>query len=66
MIRVPGAELAGVYYLRNVADVERLRAELAPGRRGVIIGGGYIGLEVASDLSRPGSARSRCSRPRIA
>ena len=47
-IRVPGAELAGVYYLRTFADVERLRAEMAPGRRCVIIGGGYIGLEAAS------------------
>lgn len=45
---VPGAELAGVYYLRTFADVERLRAELAPGRRCVIVGGGYIGLEAAS------------------
>jgi 3-phenylpropionate/trans-cinnamate dioxygenase ferredoxin reductase component len=47
-IRVPGAELAGVFYLRTFADVERLRAEMAPGRRCVIIGGGYIGLEAAS------------------
>lgn len=45
---LPGAELAGVHYLRNVADVDRLRGELAAGRRGVIIGGGYIGLEVAA------------------
>jgi 3-phenylpropionate/trans-cinnamate dioxygenase ferredoxin reductase subunit len=47
-IDVPGAQLAGVYTLRSVADVDRLRGELAPGRRGVIIGGGYIGLEVAA------------------
>jgi 3-phenylpropionate/trans-cinnamate dioxygenase ferredoxin reductase subunit len=47
-LRVPGAELAGVYYLRTFADVERLRVEMAPGRRCVIIGGGYIGLEAAS------------------
>jgi len=45
---LPGAELAGVYALRTVEDVERLRAELSPGRRAVIIGGGYIGLEVAA------------------
>src|SRR5690349_10315872 len=32
-ISVPGAELAGVYYLRSFADVERLRLELEPGRR---------------------------------
>jgi 3-phenylpropionate/trans-cinnamate dioxygenase ferredoxin reductase component len=45
---VPGAELVGVHTLRKVADVDRLRGELSPGRRAVIIGGGYIGLEVAA------------------
>jgi 3-phenylpropionate/trans-cinnamate dioxygenase ferredoxin reductase subunit len=48
LLPLPGAELAGVHYLRNVADVDRLRGELAAGRHGVIIGGGYIGLEVAA------------------
>jgi 3-phenylpropionate/trans-cinnamate dioxygenase ferredoxin reductase subunit len=48
LLPLPGAELAGVHYLRSVADVDRLRAELAPGRRVAIIGGGYIGLEVAA------------------
>ncbi len=47
-IALPGAELAGVHYLRRVCDVDRLRAELVPGKRGVIVGGGYIGLEVAA------------------
>jgi 3-phenylpropionate/trans-cinnamate dioxygenase ferredoxin reductase subunit len=44
----PGAELAGVHYLRTAADVDRLRAELQPGRRAVVIGAGYIGLEVGA------------------
>jgi 3-phenylpropionate/trans-cinnamate dioxygenase ferredoxin reductase component len=48
LLPLPGAELAGVHYLRSVADVDRLRAELVPGRRAVIVGGGYIGLEVAA------------------
>jgi len=48
LLPLPGAELAGVHYLRSVADVDRLRAEMVAGRRGVIIGGGYIGLEVAA------------------
>jgi len=51
---LPGAELAGVYSLRTVADVDRLRAELVPGRRGVILGGGYIGLEVAATCREAG------------
>lgn len=44
-----GAELKGVLYLRTVADSFRLRDALAPGgRRVVLIGSGWIGLEVAS------------------
>jgi 3-phenylpropionate/trans-cinnamate dioxygenase ferredoxin reductase subunit len=45
---VPGHELAGVHTLRSIADVDRIRASLATGRRVVIVGGGYIGLEVAA------------------
>ena len=45
---VPGADLIGVHYLRTVADVDRIRAELGEERRIVIVGGGYIGLEVAA------------------
>ncbi|MGH8211363.1 MAG: NAD(P)/FAD-dependent oxidoreductase, partial [Steroidobacteraceae bacterium] len=44
----PGAELCGVHFLRTIADVERIRADFGPGKRLVIIGGGYIGLEVAA------------------
>ncbi|MBX0300290.1 FAD-dependent oxidoreductase [Cryobacterium sp. 1639] len=45
----PGASLPGVHYLRTVEDSERLRARLAEGgRRVVIIGSGWIGLEVAA------------------
>ena len=47
-LTVPGADLTGVHYLRTVADADRIRAECAPGRRLVVIGGGYIGLEVAA------------------
>ena len=45
---VPGADLGGVHSLRSIADVERIRAELAPGTRLVVVGGGYIGLELAA------------------
>jgi len=44
----PGADLPGVHYLRTVADVMLIRAAIKPGRRAVIIGGGYIGLETAA------------------
>jgi len=54
LLTAPGAELAGVYYLRTAADVERLRGEVHPGRRAVVIGGGYIGLEVAATCREAG------------
>lgn len=47
-LTVPGADLGGVYYLRTIADTDRIRAACASGARLVIIGGGYIGLEVAA------------------
>ena len=50
----PGGELPGVHTLRTIADVDRIRAECAPGARMVIIGGGYIGLEVAATVRELG------------
>jgi 3-phenylpropionate/trans-cinnamate dioxygenase ferredoxin reductase subunit len=50
----PGSELAGVHYLRTIADADRIRAECAAGGRLVIIGGGYIGLEVAATARERG------------
>jgi 3-phenylpropionate/trans-cinnamate dioxygenase ferredoxin reductase subunit len=47
-LTAPGSKLAGVYTLRTIDDVRKIRAEFAPGRRLVIVGGGYIGLEVAA------------------
>lgn len=47
-IAIPGHDLEGVHYLRTVADVERIRTTLVHAKRLVIIGGGYIGLEVAA------------------
>ncbi|HZB19951.1 MAG TPA: FAD-dependent oxidoreductase [Blastococcus sp.] len=46
---VPGADLEGVRYLRTFADSDRLLADLSGGgRRVVIVGAGWIGLEVAA------------------
>jgi 3-phenylpropionate/trans-cinnamate dioxygenase ferredoxin reductase subunit len=47
-VTVPGADLGGVHYLRTIADVDRIRAELTAPCRVVIVGGGYIGLEAAA------------------
>ena len=45
---LPGADLAGVHYLRGLDDSRALRAALTQARRLVVVGGGYIGLEVAA------------------
>jgi 3-phenylpropionate/trans-cinnamate dioxygenase ferredoxin reductase subunit len=47
-IPVPGAMLPGVHYLRSIADVDLLRAVFEKGKRLAVVGGGYIGLEVAA------------------
>ncbi|MET3473437.1 3-phenylpropionate/trans-cinnamate dioxygenase ferredoxin reductase subunit [Novosphingobium sp. 1529] len=47
-LAVPGADLAGVHCLRSIADVQAIRGGLAPDCRMVVVGGGWIGLEVAA------------------
>ncbi len=53
-LNCPGAELKGVYYLRTVDDVVGLQSEMAAGKRMVVIGAGYIGLETAASASKLG------------
>jgi 3-phenylpropionate/trans-cinnamate dioxygenase ferredoxin reductase subunit len=45
---VPGAELAGVYQLRSIADADRIQAAIGEARSIAIVGAGFIGLEFAS------------------
>ena len=56
-LAVPGADLPGVSIMRDIADSETLRTRLGKGKRLVVIGGGFIGLEVASNAVRPRGAR---------
>jgi 3-phenylpropionate/trans-cinnamate dioxygenase ferredoxin reductase subunit len=54
---VPGADLDGVRYLRTLADSDRLLADLSGGGRTVlIVGAGWIGLEVAAAARHHGNA----------
>lgn len=53
-ISLPGSELKGVHYLRDIRDVSAIRAEVTPGKSAVIVGGGYIGLETAASLRSAG------------
>jgi 3-phenylpropionate/trans-cinnamate dioxygenase ferredoxin reductase subunit len=49
---LPGGSLDGVYYLRTVDDAERLRAAISRAESMVIIGGGFIGAEVAASATQ--------------
>jgi 3-phenylpropionate/trans-cinnamate dioxygenase ferredoxin reductase component len=51
---IPGAQLAGIHYLRTVAECDAIKAEVAPGRRAVVVGMGFIGCEVAASLTQLG------------
>lgn len=55
-IPLPGSEKEGVFYLRNIEDADQIRRYIGHGKHAVIIGGGYIGLEVAASLRRAGMA----------
>jgi 3-phenylpropionate/trans-cinnamate dioxygenase ferredoxin reductase subunit len=55
-LQVPGADADGVLYLRELADSDRLKAAaIGAGRRVVIVGGGWIGLEVAAAACASGA-----------
>jgi 3-phenylpropionate/trans-cinnamate dioxygenase ferredoxin reductase component len=51
---VPGSDLAGVCYLRDVAHALELRARLAAAERVLVVGGGFIGLEAAAAATAQG------------
>lgn len=53
---VPGTELAGIHYLRTVAECDAIKQEAIAGRRAVIVGMGFIGCEVAASLTQLGVA----------
>jgi len=52
LLDLPGVDLDGIHYLRTIADVTGIRSQLTEGARLVIIGAGYIGLEVAAVASQ--------------
>jgi 3-phenylpropionate/trans-cinnamate dioxygenase ferredoxin reductase component len=53
-LRVPGAELPGIYYLRTVAECDAIKQEALAGRHAVVVGMGFIGCEVAASLTQLG------------
>ena len=52
---VPGADLDGVFYLRTIEDSAAIRAQIAAGTEVAVIGGGFIGLEIAGSAARRGA-----------
>ena len=57
-LRVPGAELEGIHYLRALGNSDAIRADAAQAGRAVLIGGSYIACEVAASLTALGK---RCT-----
>lgn len=51
---VEGADLKSVHYLRSIADVDAIREDMDTGKKAVIVGAGYIGLEVAAVARKAG------------
>ncbi|RLJ41304.1 3-phenylpropionate/trans-cinnamate dioxygenase ferredoxin reductase subunit [Litoreibacter meonggei] len=49
-----GGALNGVHVVRSLDDVDVMGADMAPGKRALIVGGGYIGLEAAAVASKMG------------
>ena len=49
-----GGELGGLYTVRTLADIDALEPQVRPGKRVLIIGGGYIGLEAAAVAAKQG------------
>jgi 3-phenylpropionate/trans-cinnamate dioxygenase ferredoxin reductase subunit len=62
---IPGLDLDGVYDLRTVSDADRIRSQVAPGRKVVIAGMGFIGSEVAASLRMLGMEVSVIARSKL-
>jgi 3-phenylpropionate/trans-cinnamate dioxygenase ferredoxin reductase component len=53
-LRIPGAELPGIFSLRTVAECDAIRRQAVAGRRATVVGMGFIGCEVAASLTQLG------------
>jgi 3-phenylpropionate/trans-cinnamate dioxygenase ferredoxin reductase subunit len=54
LLKIPGADLPGVYQLRTVAECDAIKQAAGVGRRAVVVGMGFIGSEVAASLRQLG------------
>jgi 3-phenylpropionate/trans-cinnamate dioxygenase ferredoxin reductase component len=53
-LELPGSDLSGIYYLRTLHDCDVIKKAASASRRMVIVGGGFIGCELAATLTRRG------------
>lgn len=53
-LSVPGANLANIHYLRSLNNSKEIRQAAKDAKRAVVLGGGFIGMEVASALTQMG------------
>lgn len=53
-LQLPGTDLQGLYYLRNIEDGEAIQQAAQHARRAVVIGGGFIGCELATAFATLG------------
>jgi 3-phenylpropionate/trans-cinnamate dioxygenase ferredoxin reductase subunit len=51
ILSIPGGDLDGIYYYRYLDDYLRMRQEASAGKSAVVIGGGFIGSEIAAALA---------------
>lgn len=51
---IPGADLPGIHALRTIPDSRQVRQQLQDARRAVVMGGGYLGLELTENLKQRG------------
>lgn len=53
-VNLPGVDLSGIHYLRTIDDINAIKRSAGEGKKAVIVGGGYIGLETAAVLRKLG------------
>ena len=54
ILRVEGAQLDGIHYLRTIGNADALREELARAERVALVGGGYIATELSASFTKLG------------
>jgi NADPH-dependent 2,4-dienoyl-CoA reductase/sulfur reductase-like enzyme/predicted acylesterase/phospholipase RssA len=61
-LSVPGARLAGIHYLRTVGDALSLYQSIAHGKRAIVIGASFLGMEIAAALATRGVATTMIAK----